>query len=202
MVTALNPKSIVFFIALLPQFISPAHPLLPQLWILGLTFVTMAMAGGTLLLTGVIPSGYWAESAVRWIMEDAYGLAGWYDMTLDLSGLTIPPPADPAELTIEVGPDPEHATGIGLTITGAVPDLASQAEIVSGLSGYGIDDQMVLRNDVTMVFGVIRLVGVIPGGDLATTHRADILSAIRDIDLNYLWKIDETGLTIGSTPEA
>lgn len=46
-VTALNPKSIVFFIALLPQFISAAHPVLPQLWILGVTFVVLATAGAT-----------------------------------------------------------------------------------------------------------------------------------------------------------
>ena len=47
-VTALNPKSIVFFIALLPQFISPAHPTTAQFWILGVTFVVMAMIGGTI----------------------------------------------------------------------------------------------------------------------------------------------------------
>jgi len=44
-VTALNPKSIVFFIALLPQFISHAHPVGPQLWILGVTFVVLATIG-------------------------------------------------------------------------------------------------------------------------------------------------------------
>jgi threonine/homoserine/homoserine lactone efflux protein len=44
-VTALNPKSIVFFIALLPQFISAAHPAPPQLWILGITFVVLATIG-------------------------------------------------------------------------------------------------------------------------------------------------------------
>lgn len=46
-VTALNPKSIVFFIALLPQFISAAHPALAQLWILGITFVVLATIGAT-----------------------------------------------------------------------------------------------------------------------------------------------------------
>jgi len=44
-VTALNPKSIVFFIALLPQFISPSHPAGAQLWILGVTFVVLATIG-------------------------------------------------------------------------------------------------------------------------------------------------------------
>ena len=47
-VTALNPKSIVFFIALLPQFISPAHPSAAQLWILGITFVVLATIGASL----------------------------------------------------------------------------------------------------------------------------------------------------------
>ena len=46
-VTALNPKSIVFFIALLPQFISSVHPATPQLWILGITFVVLATIGAT-----------------------------------------------------------------------------------------------------------------------------------------------------------
>lgn len=46
-VTALNPKSIVFFIALLPQFIAAGHPVTPQLWILGITFVVLATIGAT-----------------------------------------------------------------------------------------------------------------------------------------------------------
>lgn len=41
-VTALNPKSIAFFIAFVPQFLSPAAPLLPQFAILIATFVTLA----------------------------------------------------------------------------------------------------------------------------------------------------------------
>lgn len=41
-VTALNPKSIVFFIAFVPQFMRPDAPLLPQFAILVATFVGMA----------------------------------------------------------------------------------------------------------------------------------------------------------------
>ncbi|WP_270729436.1 LysE family translocator [Shimia sp. Alg240-R146] len=41
-VTALNPKSIGFFIAFVPQFIQPTQPLLPQFSILISTFVALA----------------------------------------------------------------------------------------------------------------------------------------------------------------
>lgn len=41
-VTALNPKSIVFFIAFVPQFIRPDAPLMPQFAILIATFVGLA----------------------------------------------------------------------------------------------------------------------------------------------------------------
>ncbi len=39
LVTALNPKSITFFVAFLPQFIDPKQPLLPQMVIFELTFL-------------------------------------------------------------------------------------------------------------------------------------------------------------------
>jgi len=42
LVTALNPKSIAFFVAFVPQFVDPSSPLLPQLAILIATFVGLA----------------------------------------------------------------------------------------------------------------------------------------------------------------
>ena len=41
-VTALNPKSIVFFIAFVPQFVDPTGPLIIQFVILETTFLTLA----------------------------------------------------------------------------------------------------------------------------------------------------------------
>ncbi|HEY4067337.1 MAG TPA: LysE family translocator [Burkholderiaceae bacterium] len=48
LVTALNPKGIVFFVAFLPQFISPAAAVTQQLWVLAVTFVVMATLNATL----------------------------------------------------------------------------------------------------------------------------------------------------------
>jgi threonine/homoserine/homoserine lactone efflux protein len=48
LVTALNPKGIVFFVAFLPQFIQPAAPVAEQLWVLAATFVALATLNATL----------------------------------------------------------------------------------------------------------------------------------------------------------
>jgi threonine/homoserine/homoserine lactone efflux protein len=47
-VTALNPKSIVFFIAFVPQFIDTARPFWPQVAILEATFVSLAAINAAL----------------------------------------------------------------------------------------------------------------------------------------------------------
>lgn len=44
LVTALNPKSLTFFLAFLPQFLDPGAALVPQLAILAPTFLTLAFA--------------------------------------------------------------------------------------------------------------------------------------------------------------
>ena len=48
LVTALNPKGIVFFVAFLPQFINPQASVAAQLWVLAITFVVLAVLNATL----------------------------------------------------------------------------------------------------------------------------------------------------------
>lgn len=48
LVTALNPKGIVFFVAFLPQFITPGAGSTSQLWLLAVTFVVLATINATL----------------------------------------------------------------------------------------------------------------------------------------------------------
>jgi threonine/homoserine/homoserine lactone efflux protein len=47
-VTALNPKGIAFFVAFLPQFISPNKPVFNQLLLLGGTFLFLALVNAAL----------------------------------------------------------------------------------------------------------------------------------------------------------
>jgi threonine/homoserine/homoserine lactone efflux protein len=48
LVTALNPKGIVFFVAFLPQFLSPQVAVAQQLWLLAITFVVLATLNASL----------------------------------------------------------------------------------------------------------------------------------------------------------
>ena len=47
-VTALNPKGMIFFVAFLPQFINPDADVPGQLWLLSATFVALATLNATL----------------------------------------------------------------------------------------------------------------------------------------------------------
>jgi threonine/homoserine/homoserine lactone efflux protein len=47
-VTALNPKGIIFFVAFLPQFLRPDGDVVAQLWILAVTFVVLATVNAAL----------------------------------------------------------------------------------------------------------------------------------------------------------
>lgn len=76
LVTALNPKGIVFFIAFVPQFVRPAEPLLPQFAILTATFVTLATlnALGYALLADRLRAGLKRPAVLR-RMTQGGGLA-------------------------------------------------------------------------------------------------------------------------------
>lgn len=47
LVTALNPKGIIFFVAFLPQFVNPSADAGQQLWVLAVTFVVLATLNAT-----------------------------------------------------------------------------------------------------------------------------------------------------------
>lgn len=68
-VTALNPKGIVFFVAFLPQFVSPTAPLLPQLVTLEITFLVLAAlnCGLYALLAARARSRLSSPGARRWL---------------------------------------------------------------------------------------------------------------------------------------
>jgi len=67
-VTALNPKGIIFFVAFLPQFITPQNPMGKQLAILGATFLILAgiNAGLYALFAGNIRDHLAGVAARRW----------------------------------------------------------------------------------------------------------------------------------------
>ncbi len=60
-VTALNPKSIIFFVAFLPQFLTPSLPFWPQVMIFEVTFLVLATCNAALY--GVLASA--ARNSIR-----------------------------------------------------------------------------------------------------------------------------------------
>lgn len=67
-VTALNPKSIAFFVAFLPQFIHPLKPVLPQLTLLGGTFLFLAVLNAALyaIFAGQLSEQVKKERVRKW----------------------------------------------------------------------------------------------------------------------------------------
>ena len=74
-VTALNPKSIGFFIAFVPQFITPTAPLLPQFAILIATFVGLATLNALAyaLLAGSVRDRLRRPGVIAWLIRAGGG---------------------------------------------------------------------------------------------------------------------------------
>ena len=75
-VTALNPKSIVFFIAFVPQFVAAGRPPLPQFLILEATFVMLAAVNAALwaLLAGQLRARFRTPRMQRLVNRTGGGL--------------------------------------------------------------------------------------------------------------------------------
>ncbi|XDZ64880.1 LysE family translocator [Alphaproteobacteria bacterium LSUCC0684] len=73
-VTALNPKSIGFFVAFVPQFLDQSSPVLPQFVVMIATFVSLGAlnAGLYALLAGHVRSRFTGGTALRFL----HGLGG------------------------------------------------------------------------------------------------------------------------------
>lgn len=69
MVTTLNPKTIGFFIAFVPQFVDPTHAVVPQFAILITTFVGFGIlnALGYVLLADLLRSRITRPAVLRWL---------------------------------------------------------------------------------------------------------------------------------------
>ena len=86
-VTALNPKSIAFFIAFVPQFVTIGQPLLPQFAILIATFVGLAAANALAyaLLADKLRQTIRKPGVITWLTRGGgVGLIGMGVMTATL----------------------------------------------------------------------------------------------------------------------
>jgi threonine/homoserine/homoserine lactone efflux protein len=69
-----NPKTIVFFLAFLPQFVDPRHAAGPQLVVLGLAFAVLAVVSDSLWATAAGRARAWFAREPRRL--DAMGATG------------------------------------------------------------------------------------------------------------------------------
>ncbi len=69
LVNATNPKTTVFFVAVLPQFIDPARPLLPQYLVVAATFavVDIVVSSGYMLFAAKVLTLLRAPQQIRWM---------------------------------------------------------------------------------------------------------------------------------------
>jgi threonine/homoserine/homoserine lactone efflux protein len=71
-VNVLNPKTALFFFAFLPQFVDPDRPVAPQLLVLGLLFIGLAIVsdGAWALVAGT--AGGWLRRSRRFLAAQRY----------------------------------------------------------------------------------------------------------------------------------
>ena len=84
LVSLTNPKTLLFYGAFLPQFVSPAAPLLPQLLTLSASFLVLAILfdGTWALLAGRLGRALAAKGRLRRRLEGALLLAAGLGLAL------------------------------------------------------------------------------------------------------------------------
>ena len=90
-VNLLNPKTALFFIAFLPQFVRPGAPLAPQLFALGVTFTALGVISDSLyaLLAGGMQQALLRARASWWPRVQRYLIAGVF-IALGLTAALTP----------------------------------------------------------------------------------------------------------------
>lgn len=90
-VNLLNPKTALFFIAFLPQFVNPSEPLAPQLFVLGVTFTALGAISDSLyaLLAGGMQRALARERAA-WLRGAQRYLIGGVFIALGLTAAFTP----------------------------------------------------------------------------------------------------------------
>jgi homoserine/homoserine lactone efflux protein len=70
-INAVNPKGTVFMLAVVPQFLDPGHPLLPQYAVIGATlvFTDLVVMGGYTLMAARVLGALRAPHQVRWVQR-------------------------------------------------------------------------------------------------------------------------------------
>jgi len=87
LVSVTNPKGIIFLVAMVPQFIDPALPLLAQYLVFGITFAftDLIVMGGYALLSSRAIGAFALPSVRRWTNRSTggvfVGLAAWVALT-------------------------------------------------------------------------------------------------------------------------
>jgi threonine/homoserine/homoserine lactone efflux protein len=67
-VNVLNPKTAIFFLAFLPQFVNPHAGLVPvQIVLLGAIFIAIALASDTMWALAAGTAGRWLRQSRRWL---------------------------------------------------------------------------------------------------------------------------------------
>jgi threonine/homoserine/homoserine lactone efflux protein len=83
-VNALNPKAALFFLAFLPQFVNPQGSLVPQILLLGMIFVTMAIVTDSTWALIASTAAIWLRGRAGLARSGRY-LAGSTYITLGLA---------------------------------------------------------------------------------------------------------------------